>query len=494
MAAETDNATAQAQAPLLQALQAQAQRSDAAFYTPGHKRGQGSPAALARLLGMAALRSDLPELPELDDLFAPSGPIAEAQALAAAAFGADRSWFLVNGSSCGMAAAMLAACDPGDKIVLPRNSHQSAISGAIASGAMPVFVEPACEPSAGLAAGVAPAAIDAALAHHPDARAVLVVRPTYQGFCNDLAAIADRVHRDGIPLLVDEAHGAHLAFHPELPQSALAAGADLVVQSSHKTLGALTQAAMLHCQGARIDTERIASALQLLQSSSPNYALLASLDAARQQMALEGHARMTQTLALAKRARDRIPHQAGLPVLGLTPSHRSGGASALDPTRLTVDVSPAGLSGFAADGLLRDRLGVTAECPLPHHLTFALSLGNAASDTDCLIRSLAILSEQFGCSQASAAFALGERPPSDLSRSPREAFFAPSQSLPLERAAGEVSAESVCPYPPGIPVLVPGEAIAPATVAYLQQLRRLGVRITGCRDPHLRALRVVRAP
>ncbi|MGI0486957.1 aminotransferase class I/II-fold pyridoxal phosphate-dependent enzyme, partial [Pantanalinema rosaneae CENA516] len=374
----------QTQTPLLSALQACADRTYAPFHTPGHKRGQGMGRSLLDLLGVQASRADLPELPELDNLFAPQGVIQAAQTLAAEAFGADQTWFLVNGSTSGVIAMILATCDPGDKIILPRNVHQSAISGLILSGAVPIFVQPEYDPEWDLAHGVTPTTIAAALAQHPDAKAVFVVYPTYYGTCSDLATISEITHHANIPLLVDEAHGAHFAFHPDFPTPALVANADLTVQSTHKTLSALTQAAMLHQRGGRVDGDRISRALQLVQSTSPNYLLLASLDAARQQMATVGKDVMARTLQLADQARSRLSQIPGLRLLqpeqATTP-----GFCMLDRTRLTVNVAGLGIDGFTADEILHQQLGVTCELPTLRHLTFIVSLGNTAADIERLV-------------------------------------------------------------------------------------------------------------
>ncbi|HEY9761823.1 MAG TPA: aminotransferase class I/II-fold pyridoxal phosphate-dependent enzyme, partial [Trichocoleus sp.] len=302
----------QTQTPLLTTLAQSAGRPHAPFYAPGHKRGQGTPLALKQLFGEAVFRADLPELPELDNLFAPTGVIAEAQDLAAEAFGAEQTWFLANGSTCGIEAAVLSTCRPGEKIIVPRNAHQSVVSALILSGAVPVWVQPQYDPDWDLVLGVTPDAIAQALSQHPDSRAVLLVSPTYHGVCSDLTAIAQLTHAQNIPLLVDEAHGPHFAFHPDLPLPALAAGADLVVQSTHKVLSALTQASMLHVQGDRICRQRLQRALQLTQSTSPSYLLLASLDAARQQMALEGFERLEKTLDLVRSVRSHLQTLLGL--------------------------------------------------------------------------------------------------------------------------------------------------------------------------------------
>jgi arginine decarboxylase len=476
--------------PLLAALRKSADRPHAAFYTPGHKRGQGTPQPLIDLLGADVFRADLPELPELDNLFAPEAAIAQAQMLAASAFGADRTWFLVNGSTCGIEAAVLAVCHPGDKLILPRNVHQSAIAALILSGAVPIFVEPEYDPDLAIAHSITPAAVSAALNQHPDAKAVLIVYPTYYGVCGNVRAIAQIVHEHQIPLLVDEAHAPHFAFHPDLPIPALAAGADLVVQSTHKVLSALTQAAMLHLRSQLIDPERVGRSLQLVQSTSPSYLLLSSLDAARQQMATQGQALLTQTLRLADQARAEIGQINGLRLITPAQAGQTPGFFALDRTRLTVTVTELGLTGYAADEILHQQLGVTAELPSLQHLTFIISLGNTAADIDRLVQAFKNLG-QYQHSIKAKSFLKPTFPL--LSRiSPRDAFFASTETLPIAQAIDRVSAELICPYPPGIPVLVPGEQITAAAIDYLQQILAAGGMITGCADPELRSLRIVK--
>ncbi len=480
----------QATTPLLEALHTCAQSKNAPFYTPGHKRGQGIEPALAACLGSTVFRSDLPELPELDNLFAPQGVIQSAQELAAAAFGAEQTWFLTNGSTCGIIAAVLATCGPGDRIILPRNVHRSVIAGLILSGAEPIFIAPEYDPLVDLVHSITPAAVEAALQQHPEAKAVLMVYPTYHGICGDVEAIAGIAHQREIPLLVDEAHGPHFAFHPGLPISALAAGADISVQSTHKVLAAMTQAAMLHVQGNYVNPHRITQTLGLVQSTSPSYLLLASLDAARHQMATQGKELMSRTLQLSEQARAGIDQMPGLSALSLDQCQVSPGFIALDPTRLTIKVSGLGLSGFAADEILHQQLGVTAEFPSLHHLTFIISLGNQARDIECLLQACTRLAE-YACSPAKTPWpTLPEPPPVKIS--PRTAFFAPRETVTLEQAVHRISSESVCPYPPGIPVLLPGEAIAPGALAYLHQIRQLGSQITGCSDPSLQTLQVIR--
>jgi arginine decarboxylase len=468
-------------------LQRCADRQGASFHTPGHQRGQGISQQHRDLFGSKVFRADLPELPELDNLFAPAGVILEAQQLAAAAFGAEQTWFLANGSTCGIEAAIMATCGPGEKLILPRNAHSSAISGLILSGAVPVYVAPVYSRDWQMALGVEPAAIASALCAHPGAKAVLVVSPTYYGSCSDLQAIATLTHAHGIPLIVDEAHGPHFAFHPNLPQSALAAGADIAIQSAHKVLCAFTQAALLHIQGNCVERDRLAQSLQLTQSTSPSYLLLGSLDAARHQMATEGFSRMAQTLALADRACREL---SDLPNLRILQASSLGFAS--DRTRLTVDVSGLGLTGFAADEMLHAK-GITAELPALRHLMFIISLGNRAADIDRLISGFKQLCERYSSPNTlpgSAEFLTSDFLTDSAQLSPREAFFAPKLAMPIDQAVGCICAETICPYPPGIPTLLPGEVILAGAIAHLQTTLCAGGMLTSS-DPHLKTILVV---
>ncbi|NEO56274.1 MAG: aminotransferase class I/II-fold pyridoxal phosphate-dependent enzyme [Okeania sp. SIO3B5] len=556
----------QTKAPIIQTLKSLTQKSHAPFYAPGHKQGKGIPQPLNDLLGKKVFLADLPELPELDNLFAPESVIKEAQELAAETFGALQTKFLVNGSTTGIIAGIIATCGNGDKIILPRNIHQSVVSGLIISGAIPIFIHPEYDSDWDIALSITPESIAQTLAKHPDAKAVMVIYPTYHGVCGDIAAIAQEVHKYNIPLLVDEAHGPHFAFHPELPTPALVGGADLTVQSIHKVLGAMTQASMLHLGSKRIDSYRLSQALQMLQSSSPNYLLLASLDAARQQMALFGQELMSQTLELARDARNRISQLPNFSVFDkeirsltnspgnsdlltnnegkklpfsikgrrnngmgyktssnyrypvddgvLYPEDRrnnsllpsascplpfpiNSGFVALDQTRLTVKVSDIDLSGYEADEILHQKLGVTCELPSFKSLAFIISLGNTKADIDQLIDALVNLAEQ-NCRNKFNQLTDFKTEIDDylidssIPFSPRDAFFAQKDYLPIEKSLGCISAELICPYPPGIPVLMPGEIITQQHLKILEQVRALGGIITGCSDPTLKTIKVCR--
>ncbi len=477
--------------PILDALQEWVGKSHSPFYTPGHKRGIGMNPTLKERWGDAVFGWDLPELPGLDNLHAPTGIIQAAQQLAAELFGAQQTWFLVNGSTAGVIAAILATCGEGEKIILPRNIHSSAIAGVIHAGAVPIFITPEYDRQLDIAHSITPAAVKSALEQHPDAKAVMVVYPTYYGACGDLAAIAEIVHSHQIPLLVDEAHGAHFGFHPDLPPAALAAGADLTVQSTHKLLGALTQSAMLHLNSDRVDARRVSQALRSIQSTSPSYLLLAALDAAREQMAVQGRELMDKTIELSKIARSKIAQIDRLSVVELTRS--TPGFKYLDPTRLTVTVTDLNLTGFAADEILSAELGITAELPSLRHLTFIISLGNTHADLDRLVLAFNNLATNY---RQDLPLKLPQIQPPDrlltaMKITPRQASRSPQVDVPIEHSVGKISAATICPYPPGIPVLIPGEIITTDALEYLRQILDLGGELVGCNDPDLQSIEVV---
>jgi arginine decarboxylase len=483
----------QSKIPLIEMLKNLSISSNSAFYAPGHKKGGGISKNLVNLLGKNVFLADLPELPELDNLFAPEGVIAEAQELAAELFGADSTYFLVNGSTCGIIASILATCNAGDKIILPRNIHQSAISGLVLSGALPIWIEPEYDGDWDLNYSIRIESLEITLQQHPDAKAVMLLYPTYQGVCGDIKLITSIVQRYNIPLIVDEAHGAHFAFHRELPLPALAAEADLAIQSTHKVLGAMTQASMLHLRGQKIDRSRLEKALQLVQSTSPSYILLASLDAARQQMAMEGKQLMERTLDLAETARTKIADIRGLSVLEAPKTPKTSFFD-LDRTRLTVNISRLGITGYEADEILHQELGVTAELPLLNHLTFIISLGNSGADIDRLINAFTILASRYYLSKASSPQSYPYSLPSLSSIScisPRDAFFTAKKTVKLTDSIGCISAETICPYPPGIPVIMLGEIITRPAVEYLRRILNLGSVLIGCSDSSLETIETI---
>lgn len=485
--------------PLLSALATVAQRRHTAFYAPGHKGGQGISVLLEAVLGAQAFRADRPELPELDNLFLPEGPIQQSQGLAAEAFGAEETFFLVNGSTCGIEASVLAVCGPGDKILVPRNVHRSVLAALTLSGASPIYVSPISTRQWDLAWGITAGQIEQAFVRFPDIRAVVVVSPNYHGVCSNIADMSAVVHRHGGVLIVDEAHGPHLSFHHRLPAGAISGGADLVIQSTHKVLTAMTQASMLHVQGTRVARDRLRQALQLTQSTSPNYLLLASLDAARHQMATAGSQLLEKTLAQVDQVRSQITALSPLHCLTAAQVAAVSSQFQLDPTRLTVDVSALGLSGFTADEHLHQSLRVTAELPTLRQLAFIFSVANTPADSDSLVAALKDLIHWAAAREFAPMPVQNEPLPywsqgAELSVppvSPRGAFFSNSQVVGLSEAVGQISADTLCPYPPGIPVVLPGETITAAALDSLQRIRAAGGLITGGLDSTLAKVRVL---
>ncbi len=478
--------------PLLTAMQAYLAEQVVPFHTPGHKLGRGAPESMKLLLGADALALDLTFIPGLGDLFEQQGPIQDAQKNAARLYGADASFFLINGTTGGIYAMILATVGPGDKIIVPRNMHRSVLGGLILSGAVPVFVQPAVDLELQIAMNVSSAAMEKAITETPDAKAVLLVNPSYYGVSPDIAHITDFAHERGLTVLVDEAHGPHLHFSSGMPLSGLDAGADIVVQSTHKLLGALSQASLLHCKGNRVNVRRLETMLQLVQSSSPNYILLASLEAAVAQMAENGQELVARSMTLAQTAREQINRIPGLSCFGEERLGRPG-AFRLDPTKLTVSVQGANLRGNAAAMWLRSRGKVQAELSDWNNVLFLVTLGDNAGTVEQLVAALAKLvsAEELQGETANRQEFYFPDSLAPLLMSPRDAVFSPKERISLQNAAGRICAETVVSYPPGIPLLLPGERIMPEMLEYCRTLQHSGFTILGPEDPSLNTIGVV---
>ncbi|RRT57103.1 hypothetical protein B296_00047463 [Ensete ventricosum] len=483
-------------APLVQALKSTAEQDVACFHFPGHNRGKAAPSILSNLTGPGAFLHDLPELPELDDLFSPKGAILDAQAEAAKLFGASDTWFLVGGTTCGIQASIMATCCPGDVLILPRNSHISATSGLVLSGAVPKYILPEYNSCWDIAAGIRPSQVKAAIKELEEvgktAAAVLITSPTYHGICSDLNEITKVCHSRCIPVIVDEAHGAHFRFHPNFPSTALEQGADLAVQSTHKVLSSLTQSSMLHMSGNLIDAERIKKCLQMLQSSSPSYLLLASLDSARAQLGENPDAIFCDAVNLSLETRKEIGRIPGVSLLDL--SSFLSGFTAIDPLRITLGVSQLHVSGYMADEVLWEGHGIIPELVGSSSLTFAINLGTSRKDIQRLILGVKNLSRNFfNGNKIKSDVWNGVRAAatcSSMQLSPRDAFFAKKRRVNVRESVGEICGELICPYPPGIPVLIPGEVITEEALSYLLSVLRMGAAITGAADHHLSSILV----
>lgn len=463
----------QHRAPLFEALKAYAREVRAPLHVPGHKMGQAAAEEWRVYVGRAALSLDQTEAPGLDDLHAPDGVIAEAQALAAEAFGAGQSFFLVGGTTAGLHALVLAACRPGDAIAVPRHAHRSVLGALILAGLRPHWVRVEFDPELGVATHLDRQSLAQAL---PAVSAALLVHPTYYGIASDLEAEIDLVHGAGLPVLVDEAHASHFAFHPGFPAPALTLGADGVVQSLHKTGGSLTQSSVCHLgHGSRLNPARVQEMLRLVQSTSPSYLLMASLDTARRELALHGREAWGRALELAALARRRV---AALDGIRLHPTD--------DPTKLLIDVRGRGLTGFRTAELLWSESQVAVEAAGLTYVLAVLTPGDSPATVEALARALEQLPEGAGTLE------LPPEPPwPEVVVTPREAYLGEKRSVPLTEAVGRIAAELVAPYPPGIPVVAPGERLTADVVQYLSHAVRLGHHLQGPADPALRSIQVM---
>lgn len=472
----------QTRCPLVEALKCYAEKRFIPFHTPGHFQGRTAPPVLRRWWGRPVFTADLTEVPGLDDLHAPSGVIREAEELAAKLAGAENAFFLVNGSTAGIQAVLMAAAGPGEKLILPRTVHRSAAAALVLSGAEPVFLPSGWLEEFEIPLPPEPASYRNALADFPGARAVFSVYPDYYGVAVNLEAIAQAAHSRGLPLLADAAHGVLFGRHPEMPPGATACGADAAVESVHKRAGALTQAAWLLLQENRVSPARVRDTLRLITTSSPSYLLLASLDAARRQLAASGGSLCRRMIELAGFARAELSRCPGVRVLS-----EAGESYRLDPTRLVLNFGAAGLSGFKAAQVMR-RNGVVVEMADFSNVIVLLGPGHRMRDVKTLVRAVkTVLAQQPGQVKAPR---FPQAPPGRLG--PREAWLAPSRTVPLAEAIGLVSAELVAPAPPGFPVLLPGEEVTPEAVAYLDAVRAAGATVHGLQDPRINTLRVVR--
>lgn len=470
--------------PLFDAMVSLAEAKKVSFHTPGHKSGKGISTRFRKFVGSKIFTIDLTTLDEVDCLQKPVGVIKEAQELAAEAHGADRSFFLVNGTTVGNHAMILSAVRPGDEVLVARNAHKSILAGIILSGATPRFFLPRFDADLGIAVNVSADAARAAMRDHPRARAVTVTSPNYYGIAADIPAVAAAARQHDKVLLVDEAHGPHLHFHPALPPSAVDAGADLTVQSTHKIVGGMTQASMLHLTEGRVDGARVAAVLQMLQSTSPSYILMASLDLARMQMATEGRKLLGKAIELAEEARTRINRIAGLRCLSAD-QVRSWGDFRLDVTKLTISVRGIGLTGYAASTALNTEFGIQVEMADLYNVLVIVSIGDRRDDLDRLVGGLEGLARRSPPPPGGRPADIPAVPPvqeATLACSPREAYFSPHTLVPLSQAARRVSADIITIYPPGIPILVPGEVVSQTAVEYLRFLGERGARIDGVMD------------
>lgn len=479
--------------PLVRELRRHWAGERASFHMPGHKGGAGAPPFAVALLGQAVFAADVSEMGGFDYLHAPDGAIVEAQNRASSLFGAAHTFFLVNGSTVGNQAALLATLADGDEVVMLRASHRSVFSGVVLAGAVPRYVPVAHDAAqdgwflgdpAGLHGGRAGGGSRNGFER---LRAVHVTRPNYYGMACDLGPYVALARAHDVPLIVDEAHGSHFGLHPSLPRSALSEGADIVIQSTHKTLGALTQSSMLHVrEGAPVDVDALERALHMLQSSSPSVLLTLSLDAARAHIEADGAALLGAAVARADRLREAVRLLEGLRVL-----ERSdvAGQPLLDPSKVVIDVHGRGLTGFAAARALREASGIWIELSDFRRIVCSVTVGDTDESLELLVRALTKLPSRVGRAPDVRTPPLPPLPP--VVHTPRRAVQLGAAPVERPQWAGKVCAEYLIPYPPGIPLIVPGERIDEGTLGALDAFVSAGSRIVGPADPSLATLRVL---
>ncbi len=479
----------QQETPLFTALRAYAASLPLQFHIPGHKRGTGMDPEFSDFFGLNALSIDLINIPPLDDLHNPHGIIKQAQDLAAEAFLADRTFFSVQGTSGAIQTMIMSVANPGDTIIVPRNIHKAVVTGLILSGARPVFLKPIIDERLGIAHGITPESVAEALNEHPEAKGVLVINPTYYGFATDLVQIVQIAHQRGVPVLVDEAHGIHIRFHDKLPLSAMQAGADLAATSVHKLGGSLVQSSVLNLKGNLVSPERVKTVFSLLTTTSTSYLLMASLDAARRFLATQGRKNLERTMHLAENARKAINTFPGLysPGSDLIGSK----AFAYDPTKLLIHVKDLGLTGHEVDNWLRKTYNIEVELSDLYNILCIISIGDNEDTVGALVKAFMELSRESEAWIKIPDFPeqLPETP--ELCLSPREAFYAKGEAIPLDKSLGRVSKELVMVYPPGIPIIMPGEIINRPCLEYIKNAKAFILPIQGPEDPTLASIRVV---
>jgi arginine decarboxylase len=480
-------------APIGDAIEDFHRRDALSFGIPAHRAGTGDvvPDA-AEWAGMQAFRADPGMNNGVDNRHQSWQVEPTAMQLFAEAVGADQTLFSTNGSTENVHVAMMTAVKPGETLVMARNGHKSAFSGLVLSGARPVYVDPVYDHRWQVAHGTDPAALERVLDGHPEARAVMMFTPTYYGISADVHAIAELCHSRGLPLMTDDAWGLDYSFCSRLPPSAIESGADLAIGSVHKTLNGFGQTSVLSVQGDRLDSSRLELVFELEQSTSASALLLSSIDAARRQFQRDGEQLLGRAIDHANRLREAIEAMPGLDLMG-EEVIGGPGAFAFDPTHVTFDVTGLGLSGYSAADWLRQHQRLHMELSDHRRLMALITYADSDENIDRLIAGLEALCEHHADADPRPPLDI---PPTEALRMetvmlPRDAFLGATETVPWREAAGRVSAEMICPYPPGIPITAPGERLSTDVVEYLEQLAASGVMVEGAADETLETFRVV---
>lgn len=473
-------------APIYEALVEFGKKRVVPFDVPGHKRGRGNP-ELTQFLGEKCVGIDVNSMKPLDFLCHPVSVIKDAETLAAEAFGAAHAFLMVGGTTSSVQAMVLSSVKRGDKIILPRNVHKSVMGALVLCGAVPVYIDPQCDERLGIPFGMKVEDVERTARENPDAKAVFVNNPTYYGICSDLRSIVDIAHRHNMLCLVDEAHGTHFYFGDNMPVSAMAAGADMAAASMHKSGGSLTQSSFLLC-GKSINEGYVRQIINLTQTTSGSYLLLSSLDISRRNLALRGKEVYGKVQQMAQYTRDEINRIGGYYAFG---GELINGDSvfAFDKTKLSVNTLGVGLAGVEVYNLLRDEYDIQIEFGDLGNFLAYISIGDRPREIERLVSSLAEIRRRFGKSGAGMLHQEYIEP--TVKASPQEAFYAEKVSLPIEATEGRVCSEFVMCYPPGIPILAPGELITRDILDYIRYAKEKGCSLTGPEDEGIERLNVL---
>ncbi len=477
---------AQKSAPIREALEKYSQRRVVSFDVPGHKQGK-SGRELTDLFGGPCIAMDLNSSKPLDNLTHPTGVIRKAEMLAAEAFGAKQAFFMTNGTTSAVQAMIFSICRKGEKIIMPRNVHKSAINALVISGGIPVYVNPGIDKDLGISLGMSLCGIKETIQRHPEAKAIFVNNPTYYGICSNLKEIVALAHAAGMKVLVDEAHGTHFYFHASMPLSAMAAGADMSAISMHKTGGSLTQSSLL-LLGKEIDPDSVRQIINLTQTTSASYLLMVSLDVARRNLALNGPTLFNNVLGMTEYARREIDKVGGYRVFS---KDLLNGDTIFDfdETKLSIHTRALGLAGIEVYDILRDEYGIQIEFGDIGNILAIVSVGDRKLELERLIGALAEIKRRY--SSQSIHILDHEYINPVVALSPQEAFFAKAESLPLTDSCGRISTESVMAYPPGIPILAPGERITVEILEYISFAKEKGCMMMGTKDADMNHIFVV---
>lgn len=473
--------------PIYTALQNFKKMRVVPFDVPGHKRGRGN-AELTDFLGQQCMDVDVNSMKPLDNLCHPVSVIKEAEEIAAEAFGAANAFFMVGGTTSAVQSMIMYACKSGDKIIMPRNVHRSAINALILCDAVPIYVNPDVNNQLGIALGMSVAQVEKAIEENPDAKAVLINNPTYYGICSDLRKITELAHSKGMLVLVDEAHGTHFYFGDNFPVTAMAAGADIASVSMHKSGGSLTQSSFL-LMGKRINPDYMRQVINLTQTTSASYLLLTSLDLSRKRLALYGKEIFQKTVELAEYARSEINSIGGYYAYS---RELINGDSIydFDISKLSVHTLPIGLAGIEVYDLLRDEYDIQIEFGDIGNILAYISVGDRMRDIERLISALSEIKRRF--SKPSAGMLSQEYINPIVAETPRKAFYADKISIPIDKAAGHICSEFVMCYPPGIPILAPGELITEDIIQYIKYAKEKGCSMTGTEDINIEHLNILK--